>query len=67
MEKVGASMIWAGTNPDESKIFMIVEMQDPSQMQTFGEREDIAKARAEAGADVASTTIISPIGADYLP
>ena len=30
MEKVGASMIWAGTNPDESKIFMIVEMQDPS-------------------------------------
>ena len=67
MEKVGASMVWAGTNPDESKIFMIVEVQDPSQMQTFGEREDIAKARAEAGADVASTTIISPIGADYLP
>ena len=46
---------------------MIVEVQDPSQMQTFGEREDIAKARAEAGADVSSTTVISPIGADYLP
>ena len=66
MEKVGVRMVWAGTNPDESKVFMIVEMQDPSQMKTFGEREDVAKARAEAGADVASTTVISPIGSDYL-
>ena len=42
-------------------------MKDPSQMKTFGEREDVAKARADAGADVASTTIISQIGEDYLP
>ena len=67
MEKVGVKMIWAGTNPDESKIFMVVDMQDPAQMKTFGEREDVAKARAEAGADVASTTIISPIGEDWMP
>ena len=67
MEKVGVKMIWAGTNPDESKIFMVVDMQDPSQMQSFGEREDIAKARADAGADVASTTVISPIGEDWIP
>lgn len=44
-----------------------MELQDVSQMQTFGEREDIAKARAEAGADVASTTVISPIGEIYWP
>jgi len=67
MEKAGVNMVWAGTNPDESQIFMVVEMQDPVQMKTFGEREDIAKARTEAGADVASTTIISPIGQDWLP
>ena len=67
MEKVGVKMVWSGTNPDESKIFMIVDMKDPSQMKTFGEREDVAKARADAGADVASTTIISQIGEDYLP
>ena len=67
MEKVGAKMIWAGTNPDESKVFVLVEMEDPEQMKTFGEREDIAKARAEAGADVASTTVISPIGEHYIP
>ena len=38
-----------------------------SQMKTFGERPDIMKARTEAGADVASTTVISPIGEDWLP
>ena len=67
MEKVGVKMIWAGTDPDESKVFVLVDMQDPEQMKTFGEREDIAKARAEAGADVASTTVISPIGEHYVP
>ena len=67
MEKVGAKLIWAGTNPDESKGFVLVDMQDPEQMKTFGEREDVAKARAEAGADVASTTVISPIGEHYMP
>ena len=42
-------------------------MQDPIQMKTFGEREDIARAREEAGADVSSTKIISTIGKDYMP
>ena len=36
-------------------------------MKTFGEREDIAKLRTEAGADVSSTQIISPIGETYMP
>ena len=67
MEKAGVSMVWAGTNPDETQIFMVVEMQNAEQMKTFGEREDVAKARIEAGADIASTTIISPIGQDWIP
>ena len=50
-----------------SKVFALIEMQDPEQMKTFGEREDIAKIRAEAGVDVASTTVISPIGEHYMP
>ena len=67
MEKVGIKLIWAGTNPDESAVFAVIEMEDPVQMKTFGEREDVAKIRAEAGVDVASTTVISPIAEDYLP
>ena len=67
MKKVGIKLIWAGTNPDESAVFAVIEMEDPAQMKTFGEREDVAKIRAEAGVDVASTTVISPIAEDYLP
>ena len=67
MHEAGVRMVWAGTNPDETQIFMVVEMQDPIQMKTFGEREDIAKARTEAGADIASTTVLSPIAQDWLP
>ena len=67
MEMVGIKLIWAGTNPDESEVFAVIEMEDPAQMKTFGEREDVAKIRAEAGVDVASTTVISPIAEDYLP
>ena len=59
MEKVVVKLIWAGTNPEESKIFMIVHMIDASQIKTFGEQPDIFKVRTEAGADVASTTVIS--------
>ena len=60
-------MIWAGTNAEENKIFMIVHMIYASKIKTFGELPDIFKARTEAGADVASTTVISPIGEDWLP
>jgi hypothetical protein len=42
-------------------------MQDASQMKTFGERPGIVKARTEAGADVSSTTVISPIEEVWLP
>ena len=67
MNEVGAKMIWAGCNADETAIYALAEMQNPEQIKTFGERPDIVKARTEAGADVSSTTIISPIGEDWLP
>ena len=67
MEKVGVKMIWAATNPEESKIFMIVQMQDASKMKTFGERSDIVKARTESGADVSSTIVVYQIGEDWFP
>ena len=66
-EKNGMKMIWAGTNPNETDVYAVLEVQDPIQMKTFGEREDIARAREEAGADVSSTKIISPIGKDFMP
>ena len=44
-----------------------ISLDDISQMKTFGERPDIVKARTEAGVAVSSTTVISPIGEDWLP
>jgi hypothetical protein len=61
MEEAGMSMIWAGTNADETKIFALMEVDDPQAAMAFGKREDIAKIRAEGGVDVESSEIISVI------
>ena len=41
MNKIGRKMIWAGANEDETAVYVVAEMQDPSQIKTFGERPDI--------------------------
>ena len=64
-QDVGVKVDWAGCNPDETKVFIILDMKDADQMKTFGEREDIAKAREDAGVDVSSTTLISFIDGEY--
>ena len=61
MEEAGISMIWAGTNADETKIFALMVVDDPQAAMAFGKREDIAKIRAEGGVDVESSEIISVI------
>ena len=66
MNKVGAKMIWAGSNQDETAVYMLIEMKDPSMIKTFGERPDIAAIRENGGADVASTTVVSPIDEYFL-
>ena len=52
MEEAGMSMIWAGTNADETKIFVLLEADVPHAAIAFGKREDIAKIRTEGGTDV---------------
>ena len=66
MPMEGAKIIWAAANPDETSIFVMMDVPDPEFMKTFGERPDVAKRREEAGADVSSTTVISPIGGYWL-
>ena len=61
MNEVGSKIIWAGCNADESAVYVLVEMKDPSFIKSFGEREDIVKIRETAGADVSSTTPIAQI------
>ena len=60
----GAKVVWAAANPDETSIYVMMDVPNLEFMQTFGLREDVKKAREEAGADVSSTTVITQIG-DY--
>ena len=60
----GAKMIWAAANPDETSVYVLMDVPAPEFMKTFGERPDVVKRREEAGADVSSTTVITQIG-DY--
>ena len=57
----GAKIVWATTNPDETAVYVMMDVPNPKFVQTFGLREDVKKAREEAGVDVASTTVITPI------
>ena len=60
----GAKIVWAGTNQDETSVYVMMDVPNPEFMKTFGERPDVVKRREEAGADVSSTTVITQIG-DY--
>ena len=35
-EKLGIKVDWAGCNPEETKVFIIMDMQDADQMKAFG-------------------------------
>ena len=62
MNEVRSRILWAGCNADETAVYVLMEMKDPSYIKTFGEREDIVAVRQAAGADVSSTTPIAQIG-----
>ena len=61
MNKVGSKILWAGCNADETAVYVLVEMKDPSFLKSFGERKEIVSIREAGGADVSSTTPITQI------
>ena len=61
MNEVGFKILWAGCNLDESAVYVLVEMKDPSFLKTFGEQQEIVAIREAGGADVSSTTHITEI------
>tara|TARA_A100001388_G_C28725924_1_gene478898 strand:- start:594 stop:800 length:207 start_codon:yes stop_codon:yes gene_type:complete len=38
MNEVGSKVLWAGCNADETAVYVLVEMKDPSYVKIFGER-----------------------------
>ena len=61
MNEVGSKILWAGCNADESAVYVLVEMKDPSFLKSFGEQNEIVAIREAGGADVSSTTPITEI------
>ena len=61
MNEVGSKILWAGCNADESAVYVLVEMKDPSFLKSFGEQKEIVAIREAGGADVSSTTSITQI------
>ena len=56
----GAKIVWAAANPDETSVYVMMDVPDPEFMKTFGERPDVVKRREEAGADVSSSIYLTP-------
>ena len=61
MNEVGSKILWAGCNANESAVYVLVEMKDPSFLKSFGEQQEIVAIREAGGADVSSTTPITEI------
>ena len=57
-------IVWAAANPDETEVYVMMDVKDPEFMQEWGMRPEVIKRREDAGADVSSTTVITQIG-DY--
>ena len=65
LNELGIRILWAGTNSDETKVFDITEVKDPSKFEVLVKREDITKKRADAGVELESQEVIETILKEY--
>ena len=65
LEDLGIKILWAGTNADETKVFDITEVKDPSKFDVLVKREGITKKRTEAGVQLESQEVIETIEKEY--
>ena len=52
---------FSGLDVNESAVYVLVEMKDPSFLKSFGEQQEIVAIREAGGADVSSTAPITEI------
>ena len=66
LNELGIKILWAGTNSDESKVYDVTEVNDPSKFEVLTKCEDITKKRTNAGVELESQEIIDTISKDYV-
>ena len=65
LNDLGIRILWAGTNSDETKVYDVTEVKDPSKFEVLTSREDITKKRVDAGVELESQEVIETISKDY--
>jgi len=65
LNELGIKILWAGTNSDETKVFDVAEVKDPSKFEVLTKRTDITQKRADAGVELESHEVIETISKDY--
>ena len=63
--ELGIKLLWAGRNSDETKVYDVTEVKDPSKFEILTKREDITKKRIDAGVELESQEVIETISEDY--
>ncbi len=65
LNELGIKVLWAGTNSDETKVFDVTEVKDPSKFEVLTKRKDITQKRIDAGVELESQEVIETITRDY--
>ncbi|MBF89206.1 MAG: hypothetical protein CMG75_05975 [Candidatus Marinimicrobia bacterium] len=66
LNELGIKILWAGTNADETKVYDVTEVKDPSKFEVLTKRDDITNKRIAAGVELDSQEVIETISKDYL-
>ena len=48
LNELGIKILWAGTNDDQTKVYDVTEVKDPSKFEVLTQRTDITQKRANA-------------------
>ena len=54
LNELGIKVLWAGNNSNETKVYGITEVKDPSKFEVLTKRADITAKRANTGVELQS-------------
>ena len=61
LEEYGVKVHFACANDDETRVYDMSEIEDPSRVEAFLRDEEVIKLRAEAGVNPDSTDVLSTV------
>ena len=65
LNELGIKILWAGTDADETKVYDVTEVKDPSKFEVLTKRDDITQKRIDAGVELESQEVLETISKDY--